>query len=140
MAGLLKVSNMIWVIFFSVSLGVKRGLGEEDRVLFGGHSEFIVEGVMPDLLHVVPVGHDTVLNGVLEGKDTSLALGLITDVGVLLSHANHHTLMTRASDDGGEDGSGSVISGKTGFAETGSIVNDQSSNFFVTHLDLLLTR
>eukprot|EP00116_Pleurobrachia_bachei_P011480 sb/3471742/ len=35
---------------------------------------------MPDLLHIVPVGHDSVLDGVLEGEDTPLALGLITDI------------------------------------------------------------
>ncbi len=40
----------------------------------------VVEGVMPDLLHIVPVGNDSVLNGVLEGQDTTLGLGLITDV------------------------------------------------------------
>ena len=40
----------------------------------------VVEGVMPDLLHIVPVGDDSVLNGVLEGQDTSLGLSLITDV------------------------------------------------------------
>jgi hypothetical protein len=26
-------------------------------VLFRGHAELVVEGVVPDLLHVVPVGH-----------------------------------------------------------------------------------
>jgi hypothetical protein len=41
--------------------------------------------VMPDLLHVVPVGHDSVLDGVFESQDTSLGLGLVTDVRVLLS-------------------------------------------------------
>ena len=40
----------------------------------------VVEGVMPDLLHIVPVGDDSVLNGVLEGQDTSLGLSLITNV------------------------------------------------------------
>merc|ERR1712110_735955 len=29
---------------------------------------------MPDLLHVIPVGHDAVLNGVLQGEDTPLGL------------------------------------------------------------------
>ena len=50
-----------------------------------GYTEFIVEDMTPDLLHIVPVSDDTVLDGVLEGEDTSLALGLITDVGRLLS-------------------------------------------------------
>jgi hypothetical protein len=44
---------------------------------------------VPDLLHVVPVGHNAVLNWVLEGEHASLALGLITDIGILLVHAHH---------------------------------------------------
>lgn len=63
----------------SVLLGVERSLGEEDWVLFRGNSQLVVEGVVPDLLHVVPVRDDTVLNGVLEGKDTSFGLGLVTE-------------------------------------------------------------
>lgn len=78
-------------------------------MLFGGDSELVVEGVMPDLLHIVPVGDDTVLDGVLEGEDTSLGLGFITDVRVLLSHTDHNTGMSGATDDGREDGSGGII-------------------------------
>merc|ERR1719318_623761 len=33
-----------------------------------------IEGVVPDLLHIIPVGDDAMLNGVLEGEDTSLGL------------------------------------------------------------------
>jgi hypothetical protein len=40
--------------------------------------------VMPDLLHVVPVGHNAVFDGVLESQNASLRLSLVTDVGVLL--------------------------------------------------------
>merc|ERR1712035_256021 len=48
---------------FSVGLGVEGGLGEEGGVLLWGDSELVVEGVVPDLLHIVPVGDDTVLDG-----------------------------------------------------------------------------
>ncbi len=34
----------------------------------------------------------TVLDGVLQGEDTTLGLGLVTHVGVLLTHTHHHTL------------------------------------------------
>merc|ERR1719317_1843016 len=51
----------------TVSLGVKRSLSEEDRLFLRGNTELIVEGVVPDLLHVIPVSDDSVLNGVLEG-------------------------------------------------------------------------
>merc|ERR1712177_73195 len=118
----------------TVSLGVEGSLCEEDRLFLRGNTELIVEGVVPDLLHVIPVGDDSVLNGVLEGKDTSLGLGLISNIGILLSHTNHHTLVAGTANNGGEDSSGSVISSKSSLAHAGAIVNNKSSNVFVTHL------
>merc|ERR1712079_54411 len=56
----------------TVSLGVEGSLSKEDRLLLRGNTEFIVEGVVPDLLHVIPVSNDSMLNRVLEGEDTSL--------------------------------------------------------------------
>ena len=84
----------------TVALGVDGSLREQDGVLLGSHTQLVVEGVVPDLLHVVPVGHDTVLDGVAEREDTTLGLRLITDVRVLLPHTNHDTMVTRATDDG----------------------------------------
>merc|ERR1712193_63305 len=40
----------------TVGLGVEGSLGQEDGLLLGGDTELVVEGVVPDLLHVVPVG------------------------------------------------------------------------------------
>ncbi|TRY75422.1 hypothetical protein TCAL_16795 [Tigriopus californicus] len=76
----------------AIGLGVEGSLGQEDGLLLGGHTQLVVEGVMPDLLHVVPVGDDAVLHGVLQGQDTTLGLGLVAHIGVLLSHTDHHTL------------------------------------------------
>merc|ERR1711892_314496 len=59
---------------FTVSLGVEGSLSQKDGMFLRGNTELIVEGVVPDLLHIIPVGDDSVLNGVLEGKDTSLGL------------------------------------------------------------------
>ena len=84
--------------FFAVGLGVEWGLGQKDGVLLWGNTQLVVEGVMPDLLHIVPVGDDTVLDWVLQGQDTTLGLGLVTDVGVLLAHADHDTLVTGSTD------------------------------------------
>merc|ERR1712215_150481 len=120
----------------TVSLGVKRGFSEEGGRLFGGNTELVVEGMMPDLLHVIPVGDDTVLNGVLEGEDTSLGLSFISDVGVLLAHTDHDTLVTGTAYDGGEDSPGGVISGETSLTHSRSIVNNKSCYFVVTHVDL----
>ena len=42
-------------------------------------------------------------------------------------------LMPGASNNGGEDSPGGVITGKAGLAHAGAIVNDQSGNVLVTH-------
>ncbi|KNC31161.1 hypothetical protein FF38_13956 [Lucilia cuprina] len=75
---------------------------------------------MPDLFHIIPVGDDTVFNGVLEGQDTSLGLSFIADIGVLLAHTNHNTLMAGTTYNRGEDGTGSIVTGETGLAHAGA--------------------
>jgi hypothetical protein len=97
----------------SVGLGVQWGLSEQDWVLFRGNSELVVEGVMPDLLHIIPVGDDTVLNGVLQSQDTSLGLSLVSNISILLGSSNHDSLVSGSSDNGREDSSWSIISGKS---------------------------
>jgi len=109
----------------TVSLGVQGGFSQQDWVLLGGNTQLVVEGVMPDLLHIIPVGDDTVLNWVLQGEDTSLGLGLITDIRILLSHTDHHTLVTWTTNNGGEDGTGCVIPGETGLAHAGAYMIEQ---------------
>merc|ERR1719154_108869 len=54
----------------TVSLGVEGSLSQEDGLFLWGNTEFIVEGVVPDLLHIIPVSDDSAFNGVLEGEDT----------------------------------------------------------------------
>jgi hypothetical protein len=50
-----------------------------------------------------------------------------------LAHADHDTLVTWTSDNGWEDGPWGVITGKAGFAHTGAVINNERSNFFVSH-------
>jgi hypothetical protein len=118
----------------TVSLGVEGSLSEEDGLFLRGNTEFIVEGVMPDLLHIIPVGDDTVFNWVFQSKDTSLGLSFISNIGILLTHTNHDTLVAGTANNGGEDSPGGVITSETGFAHAGAIVNDKSGSIFVTHL------
>merc|ERR1712083_256859 len=54
---------------FTVSLGVKRSFSKEDRLFLRCNTKLIVKSVMPDFLHVVPIGDDTVFNRVFQGKD-----------------------------------------------------------------------
>lgn len=84
----------------SVRLGVDGRFGKENWVLFRGNAQLVVEGVMPNLLHVIPVGDNAVLDWVSQGEDATLRLCLISDVRVLLTHTNHDAMMTRSSDDG----------------------------------------
>jgi hypothetical protein len=44
-------------------------------------------------------------------------------------------LVARATNDGGEDSPGSIISGESGLAHAGAVVNDKSSCVLVTHLE-----
>merc|ERR1719336_3765265 len=81
----------------TVSLGVEGSLSKKDRLLLRGNTEFIVKGVMPDLLHIIPVGDDTMFNWVFQSKDTSLGLSFISYIGILLTHTDHDTLVTGAT-------------------------------------------
>merc|ERR1712186_16809 len=54
---------------FTVSFWVEGSFSQEYGLLFWCNTELIVEGVMPDFLHIIPVGDDTVFNGVFQGKD-----------------------------------------------------------------------
>ena len=45
-------------------------------------------------------------------------------------------LMAWASNNRGEDSPGGIISGETGLAHAGAIVNDKSGGIFVTHVVL----
>jgi hypothetical protein len=88
---------------FTVSLGVKRGFGHEERVLFGGNSQLIVKSVVPDLLHVVPVGHDSMFNGLLNAENAALLLGLTSYVDFLLVETDHDSGDLGPSHNSGED-------------------------------------
>ena len=67
-----------------------------------GDSEFVVEAVVPDFGHVVPVRYDTVLDGVLEFKDSLLGLSFGSHICLLFVHAHHHIFVFWPSDNGGE--------------------------------------
>ena len=83
----------------TVSLGVEGSFSEEDGVFLWGDTQLIVKGVVPDLLHVIPVGDDAVLDRVLDGQNTTFGLSFVTDVRVLLTHTDHDALkLTKKSE------------------------------------------
>jgi len=133
MAGVLGLEYDLGPLL-ALGLGVEGSLGQEHGVFLGGNAQLVVEGVMPDLLHVVPVGDNAVLNGVLEREDATLGLGLVADVRVLLAHANHDAGVTGTTDDRGEDSARSVVTGETGLAHARAVINNECLNF-VRHCD-----
>jgi hypothetical protein len=109
---------MIWVM---------RSRLEEDGVLLRVDAQLRVEGVVPDLLHVLPVGHNPVLERVLDEEDAAARHRRVADVLVLLAGADHDALLLGRADDGGEDRLGRVLAGNTGLAAARAVVDDDRS-------------
>lgn len=83
----------------SVGLG---GLDQQHQVLLSGHVQPVVEGMVPDLPHLVPVGDEACSMGCFRVR-MLLALGLIAHIGVL-APAHHHALVPGVPDIGEEHG------------------------------------
>ena len=60
----------------AIAFWVERRLGQQHGVLLGRDTQLVVEGMVPDLLHVVPVGDDAVLDGVFERENTCVSHAL----------------------------------------------------------------
>ena len=90
-----------------VDRGVEGGLSEEIWVLLWGHTQLVVEGVVPDILHVVPVSHSSILNWMAEVQagNSSLGPSLGPHVRVLIARTHWGKLLflvAGTSHDGGE--------------------------------------
>ena len=80
--------------FFAVGFGVQWSLGKQDWVLLWCDSEFVVERVVPDFFHVIPVGDDTMFDGVFQAQNTPFRLCFITENcqrGPVCERAGMHT-------------------------------------------------
>jgi hypothetical protein len=49
-------------------------------VFLRGNTKLVEERMVPDLLHVVPIGDNPVFNGVSQGQNTALGLSLIASI------------------------------------------------------------
>merc|ERR1711868_85054 len=81
--------------------GTARGVQGEDSLNGHVHSGH-VEGLEHDLSHLLTVSlgvegslsqKDGLFHGVFQGEDTSLGLSFISNIGILLTHTNHDTLV-----------------------------------------------
>jgi hypothetical protein len=87
---------MISVILSLLTLGFlgaecekKFTFSQEAGVFRWGNSELIVEAMMPDFGHIVPVVDNTMFDGVVKLEDTLFGLGFFTHVAFLVIHAHH---------------------------------------------------
>ena len=115
---------------FSVFFWVEWSLGHEDWMLLWRNLKFTIEGMMPHLLHIVPVSDDAVLNWMSEPEHTPLLHSLITHINLILIKTNHNSWYLWPSYDGAEHSSWRIISSKTGLADARSIVDDHGGYFF----------
>mgnify|MGYP006095576569 FL=1 len=119
----------------SVGFWVHWGLSKENVVLGGIDSELVGEAVLPDLLHLGPVGNDTGLDWVGKLEDTSHFLGLITDVFGFGLNTEHLLIGSWDTEDGWEFAGWLVLSSETGLDDTGSVINNNV--LIVRHVILL---
>ena len=94
---------------FSVIFGVEGGLCEEAGVLLRSDPELVVEAVVPDFFHVVPVGDDSMFDGVAESENSSFGLGFFSDIGILLVHSDHYSGHFGSANNRGEGSSFFII-------------------------------
>ena len=76
-----------------------RTFSEEAWVFGGSDSQFVIEAMMPDFGHIIPVVDDTVLDGVVEFKDTFFSLGFFSHVYIFVIHADHDVIVFGSSHD-----------------------------------------
>ena len=65
-------------------------------MLLGRHLK-LVKGITPKCFHIVPVGDDTVGDGIVELKHSSILLGALAHEKLLVVLGDHHLGMHRAT-------------------------------------------
>ena len=83
----------------SIGFGIERRFGEKNGMFLGRHTELVVEGVMPDLLHVVPVSDNATFDGMLKSENASFRIDFVADVGIFLPRAHRGILIARSTND-----------------------------------------
>ena len=98
---------------------VERRLGQQDGVLLREGLQLVLAvDVLPDSLHVVPVGHNAVFHRVSDGEQAAMLLRLGAHEEIALESAGHHSRVLRPSDVVGEVTLGDLVAGKAGFDHT----------------------
>lgn len=86
---------------FAIGFGVQWRFCQHHWILLWIDTQFLVESVMPQLLHVVPGGDNAVFDRVFDRK-TAPGFGLLAHVATLLSYSNHHSIISWATNNARE--------------------------------------
>ena len=78
----------------------------------------VVERMMPDFFHVVPIRDDTVLNGILQRQNATLALRLVTDITILLVHTDNDAWHLGPADNRTEYSARCIVTSETSLASS----------------------
>ncbi|KAG8144919.1 hypothetical protein E2320_013322 [Naja naja] len=97
------------------------------------HLQLIVEDVVPDLLHVIPVGNTAILNGAPQGQEVSPALSIASHVVGLSVGVFRHTLRLGPPYDGRKYCSGQVLSSNSCSAVSGAVVHHKCYDLLAGH-------
>jgi hypothetical protein len=78
---------------FAIVLWVQWCFGQQHWMFFGCDTQLVIERMMPDLFHIIPVGDNTVFDRILECENATFRLRFIADIRIFLTHTDHHTLI-----------------------------------------------
>merc|ERR1719374_475337 len=117
-----------------LALGFKGASVRKNGMLFRRNPEFVVECMMPDFFHVVPIRDDTVLNGILQRQNAALALSLVTDITVLLVHTDHDAWHLGPADNRREHSARCIVTSETGLTHATAVVDDERGHFLFGHV------
>lgn len=79
-----------------VGVRIEWGLCKQNRMLLGDNLE-LVKDVPPKSFHIVPIGDDAVLNGVIQFKNTLVLLSCVSDEDLIIVLRDHDFLINGSS-------------------------------------------
>ena len=119
--------------FYSIQCGLKL-LKDHDQCFIQNTDcpELIIKTMMPNLVHIFPVIHNTMLNGILQSKNTTLGQWLLPNKTFFILHTTDNILEFRSTHNGRERWSWSILAAHTCLTHSWAIVDDYGA-CIVTH-------
>lgn len=102
-------------------------------MLGGCNSKFVIETVVPNSLHIVPVLNDSMLNWIAQLQNTLLGLRFLPDIELFVAHSHNPILVFWSPDNGGKRCFGCIVSRNACLTHARPIVNDHGSIDALAH-------